>query len=147
MRRKTKKKAEWWRTGVRFQCQGCGICCSAHGEFGYVLLSIDDRRRLAAFLGLATLRFTKRLCAKTDGVFHLRLSGRDCMFLKDGTCSVYEARPTQCRTWPFRPDVIRAKTWKREVAGFCPGVGHGRTWTEREIQASLAAQRANDRMR
>lgn len=145
MRGKPERKSEWWRTGVRFECQECGKCCGFKGEAGYVYLSIVDRRRLAACLGLPTARFTKIHCARTDGFIHLRQEGSECHFLRDGACSVYEARPSQCRTWPFRPDVIRAKTWKREVAGFCPGVGRGRIWTEQEIQDRLDAQKENDK--
>ncbi|MCA8912053.1 MAG: YkgJ family cysteine cluster protein, partial [Planctomycetes bacterium] len=38
-------------------------------------------------------------------------------------CGIYEVRPTQCRTYPFWPDIMRApETWQRE-AQQCPGIG------------------------
>ena len=48
---------------------------------------------------------------------------------------------TQCRTWPFWPDMMSAKAWSKEVLGFCPGVGKGRLYTEREIESLLTVQR------
>jgi len=52
-----------------------------------------------------------------------------CRFLDPVTkkrCLVYEARPAQCRTWPFWPENMNARAWDREVVAFCPGVGKGR---------------------
>jgi Fe-S-cluster containining protein len=59
------------------------------------------------------------------------------MFLKNKQCSVYEARPNQCRTWPFWPEVMNAKSWKKDVADFCPGVGKGPVIPAKEIERQL----------
>jgi hypothetical protein len=116
----------WWRDGVRFSCQGSGRCCVSRGAYGHVYLTLEDRRRLAAALGLPTREFTRRHCAKTDGLFHLNDPGPDCRFLEDRRCGVYEARPTQCRTWPFWPESMNPRAWTA-IAAYCPGVGKGRT--------------------
>jgi Fe-S-cluster containining protein len=58
----------------------------------------------------------------------------------ENRCSVYEGRPDQCRTWPFWPEVMDAKTWKKEVAAFCPGVGKGRLHSAEEIRKNLVLQ-------
>lgn len=118
---------DFYKNGIRFECQGSGKCCTSHGEFGFVFLTIDDRRRFAKHLKISTSQFTKIYCDLRDGVWHLKEDPKnpDCMFLKNKRCSVYEARPTQCRTWPFWPEVMNAKTWTKEVAQFCPGVGKG----------------------
>ena len=96
---------------------------------------------MAKALGLTTRTFTKEYCGNEDGVFHL-IDGEDghCQFLKDKKCSVYEGRPTQGRTWPFWPEVMDAKTWNKEVAGFCPGVGKGKIWSAEEITEQLEIQ-------
>lgn len=135
----TKKK--WWDDGIRFQCQGSGQCCVSRGEFGFVYLTLEDRKRMAKVLKLSTASFTRQYCQKTDGVYHLKDGqGPDCIFLKDKRCSVYEGRPVQCRTWPFWPEVMNAKTWKKEVAKFCPGVGKGRVHSASEIRSTLSLQ-------
>jgi len=127
----------WWTEGVRFECQGTGKCCTSRGEYGYIYLRLEDRRRLARRLKMKTAEFTRRYCAKTDGWYHLKHPEKDCQFLEGKRCGVYEARPTQCRTWPFWPENMNAKTWNREVASFCPGVGKGRTYSKAEISELL----------
>lgn len=94
---------------------------------------------MARHFGLPTSEFAKKYCAKTNGYFHLKHSEEevDCRFLRDKKCEVYEARPTQCRTWPFWPEVMYAKTWAEEVKTFCPGVGKGKLYTAAEIRARL----------
>ena len=64
----------------------------------------------------------------------------DCVFLKDNKCSVYEGRPTQCRTWPFWPEVMKPKAWRRDVVEFCPGANKGRLYSAKEIEKTLSEQ-------
>jgi hypothetical protein len=136
------EKKEWWSEGLRFQCQGSGKCCTSHGEYGFVFLTTEDRQRMADHLGLSLTAFTRKYCDRSNGVYHLKEDGKnpDCMFLKDKRCSVYEARPIQCRTWPFWPDVMNAKTWKKEVVTFCPGVGKGPLIPASKIRKAMNEQ-------
>jgi uncharacterized protein len=127
------------KSGTRFACQGSGHCCTAHGEYGYVYLSLEDRRRLAAHLGLRTSSFTRRYCSRTDGEVHLKHPDRDCCFLAGHRCSVYAARPQQCRTWPFWPENMSPAAW-REAQSFCPGIGRGRLYSAEEVRALIAEQ-------
>lgn len=128
--------------GIRFECQGSGKCCTSHGEYGYVFLTLEDRRRMAKHLHLSTLQFTKTYCDRTQGYFHLKETKQnpDCLFLVKKRCSIYAARPTQCRTWPFWPEVLNPKTWSKEVATFCPGVGRGKKHNPSEIEKNVAEQ-------
>ena len=130
----------WWQEGVRFACQGSGKCCVSRGAYGFVYLTLGDRRRLAAHLGMPTWQFTRQHCAKTDGLFHLKETGPECRFLRENRCSVYEGRPTQCRTWPFWPENMPARAWTA-IAAFCPGVGQGPTVRSGKIGALLAEQK------
>ncbi|MBW7930975.1 MAG: YkgJ family cysteine cluster protein [Gammaproteobacteria bacterium] len=129
----------WWRDGVRFACQGSGRCCVSRGAYGYVYLTLEDRRRLAAILGMPTRQFTREHCAQTDGLFHLKETGPECRFLVDNRCAVYEGRPTQCRTWPFWPENMPARAWTA-IAAFCPGVGKGAVIPAERIEAALDEQ-------
>lgn len=131
---------KWWSKGIRFECQQSGKCCVSHGEYGYVYLTKGDRKKIAKLLGLSTLQFTRTYCDKTGGYFHLKENGPECLFLQNKKCNIYQARPTQCKTWPFWPDTLPAKNWNREVKTFCPGVGKGKLWSEKEINRSLQEQ-------
>ena len=59
--------------------------------------------------------------------------GYDCIFLDRTTlpgkaiCSLYDARPAQCRTWPFWPEnLLNEETWKRVKRETpCPGMNKG----------------------
>ena len=135
------KSSEWWKDGVRFACQGSGQCCVSRGQFGFVYLTLEERRKMAGLLKLSVSAFTRKYCKKTDGVWHLKdAAGPECIFLEGKRCSVYSARPMQCRTWPFWPEVMGAKTWAKEVAAYCPGVGKGRLIKADEIRATLERQ-------
>jgi Fe-S-cluster containining protein len=128
---------KFWAEGIRFECQGTGRCCMSRGAYGFVYLTLADRRRMAKVLGLSTAAFTREYCDKTEGYFHLKNPDRDCRFLEGKRCGVYEGRPAQCRTWPFWPENMSAKAWAKDVATFCPGVGKGRLVPAEEIRELL----------
>jgi hypothetical protein len=109
-----------------------------------VYLTPVDVKRLADHFGLSPAQFKKQYCGTRDGHVFLNdlaeMQG-DCMFLENGNrCGVYEARPEHCRTWPFWPENMKAKTWRREIESFCPGIGKGRLHTREEIEAILKSQ-------
>jgi Fe-S-cluster containining protein len=136
----------WWHQGIRFECQGSGKCCVSRDDYGYVYLTLEDWRRLAAALGMPTRQFTRQYCAKTDGFFHLENRDAACLFLAGRRCTVYEARPTQCRTWPFWPENMKPKAWQA-IADYCPGVGQGRVVPAETIVRILREQRrAGDKL-
>jgi len=130
-----------YAAGLRFECTGCGECCKARGSYSFVYVTLPERRRLARHLGLTTAAFTRQYCEKTTGFFHLRNPAHDCLFLRGAQCGVYEARPQQCRTWPFWPENLTAKGWKDEVKRDCPGIGQGRLHTPQEIEVHFADER------
>jgi len=137
----------WWDKGVRFECQGSGKCCTSHGEFGFVFLTLADRQRMAKHLKMTTQAFTRKYCDKTNGAYHLHEDGKnpDCMFLRGKSCGIYQARPTQCRTWPFWPEVMSAKQWAADVKSFCPGVGKGPLRSAETIRQQIQEQEAAER--
>ncbi len=134
------KKDAWWKDGIRFECQQSGKCCVSHGEYGYVYLTREDRQNIARLLGISTGSFTRKYCQTTEGIYHLKDNGEACVFLKDRKCTVYEARPMQCRTWPFWPETMSAKSWTKDVVSFCPGIGKGPKWSAEKIAAALKNQ-------
>ena len=54
-------------------------------------------------------------------------------------CTIYEGRPTQCRTWPFWPEVVtRGRSWNK-AARDCPGMNDGPLHAPEKIRESLDA--------
>jgi Fe-S-cluster containining protein len=130
-------RKNFWSEGIRFECQGSGKCCVSRDDYGYVYLSLADQKRFAKYFKLSLKDFRKKYCERTEGFWHLTNPTSACQFLQDKRCTVYEARPTQCRTWPFWPENMKAKVWNEEVASFCPGVGKGRLYSAKEIKGIM----------
>ncbi len=126
--------------GLRFQCQMCRYCCSA--EPGYVYLTKDDIDRAAKALSISFNEFIDKYCRLVSfGSYSLvSLQERpdyDCIFLTPSGCGIYEARPLQCRTYPFWKNVMESKeSWENEAKS-CPGIGKGRVVSAKEIEKRL----------
>lgn len=127
----------FYKDGLRFECQGDGKCCLSRGRYAYVYLSFKDRKRLAAHFNITTSEFTTQFAVKEDGLYQLRYEGKDCPFYRNRHCSVYAARPRQCRTWPFWPENMNQTVWENEVLSWCPGAGRGRLYSAEEIEAIM----------
>lgn len=140
------EKKSWYSEGIRFECQWSGNCCSSRGEYGYVYFSAEDRKKAAKEMGLSMSAFTRRYCQKVDGFYALKdnPAGPDCIFLQSNRCTIYKGRPTQCRTWPFWPEVMNAKSWSKDVESFCPGVNKGRIYPVDEIEKIMSEQRQTE---
>lgn len=128
-------KSPWYRDGLRFQCTGCGDCCS--GEPGFVWVDEQEIAALAAELGMPLEQFRSEYVRQVDELQSLtERPGGDCIFLdpQSRKCTVYAARPVQCRTWPFWDSTIgRKKDWE-ETCRVCPGSGTGRLYSFEEIE-------------
>ncbi len=109
---------------IRFQCQaGCTKCCE---EQGFVYLTEEDITRLAGFLGLAQAEFEARHVYRTKNLRRLRVPRyAQCAFLKDGGCSVHEAKPLQCASFPYWPELLASRRAWHETGRRCPGIGRG----------------------
>jgi hypothetical protein len=97
--------------------------------------------RLARHLGLARDAFGRRYLRRVGERLSLveRADGDCCFFERGKGCTVYEARPAQCRTYPFWPEVIVSRESWRAESRRCPGVrAGGRVFSPEEV-ARLAA--------
>ena len=127
--------------GLRFDCTRCQRCC--RHQPGYVFLSQGDLEQLAAFLGLSPEEVRARYCREVQWGGATRLSLReradyDCVFWGEGGCSVYPARPLQCRSFPFwASQLVDQEHWDA-AARDCPGIGLGPLHSALEIDYWLA---------
>jgi Fe-S-cluster containining protein len=109
---------------LRFACQpGCTNCCD---QQGFVYLNEDDIARAARFVRLPRKEFERRYVYRTAHQRRFRKPrDRQCPFLEKGGCAIHPAKPTQCRTFPFWPELVQDRAaWKR-TAAYCPGIGKG----------------------
>jgi Fe-S-cluster containining protein len=98
---------------------------------------------MAEHLGLSEKDFRReyvRKVGRRQSLVENRKS-HDCIFLKDGKCSIYEVRPTQCRTWPFwASNIAEPDDWA--LAGMrCVGINRGKLYTPEEIRSRAYATR------
>jgi Fe-S-cluster containining protein len=127
---------------MRFECQpGCTKCCD---QEGLVYLSEADLARLADFTGMAIAEFERRFTIRTTKTLRFRKPrNRQCPFLLADGCSVHAAKPTQCRTFPFWPELLDNPKELEAVARYCPGIGKGElvniTVARQEADAMRAA--------
>ena len=69
----------------------------------------------------------------------------NCQFLENKKCSIYTARPMQCRAWPFWKENMNTKKWNDELLNFCPGIGKGRLISASMIQKKINRELKNDK--
>jgi hypothetical protein len=92
-----------------------------------VYLTEEDLVRAATYLRMPAAEFEQRYVQRFRQSRRLRKpkDGRQCSFLAPGKgCAIHPAKPTQCRLYPFWPELLPAKRWRSE-AQFCPGIGKG----------------------
>ncbi len=103
-----------------------------------------DLGRAAAHLGLSEAAFRRRYRVVDDEGVPAIDPGDDspCMFYDaDAGCTIYEGRPTQCRTWPFWPEIVHRKRSWDKAAGDCEGMNRGRRFRVEEIEQAIIACR------
>ncbi|RCS54516.1 YkgJ family cysteine cluster protein [Bremerella cremea] len=128
-------KGPWYQDGLQFECSQCGDCCT--GGPGYVWVNDAEIEALAQETGMTVPQFESVYVRQVGMRKSLKeYSTGDCVFLdteKRG-CTVYPARPRQCKTWPFWDSNIRTPEDWQSTCDFCPGSGQGRLYTLEEIQ-------------
>lgn len=125
----------WYREGLRFECTQCGACCS--GAPGFVWVSQEEIEQLAAHMGLEEEVFRDRFVRRVGTRYSLvEYPDGDCIFLDPKTrgCSVYAARPIQCRTWPFWSSNLASPYAWKETCDSCPGAGQGKLYSIEQIE-------------
>ena len=116
----------WYKDGLRFKCSQCGNCCT--GAPGYVWVNKEEVEALAAEVHLSVDEFMSKYVRKVGVRMSLvEYSNGDCVFFDNvkRTCNVYNARPRQCRTWPFWDSNIRTEKAWQQTCEVCPGSGQG----------------------
>jgi len=106
-------------------CTGCGGNCCV-GESGFIWINPQEIKNLAFFLGIEIDELKQNYLFKEGYKFSIKEKqdetlGNCCIFFDvyKKQCSVYMARPSQCRTFPFW-EYFKEK--QEEVCKECPGI-------------------------
>ena len=117
----------WYKDGLRFQCSQCGDCCT--GASGFVWVNKAEIAALAEAVGEEDIDRFEQLYTRKIGIRKSlkEFPNGDCVFFDDESrkCTVYGARPRQCRTWPFWDSNLRTKNDWENTCTVCPGSGTG----------------------
>jgi Fe-S-cluster containining protein len=147
MKRSSKDKSEsqqepWYKDGLQFTCSQCGDCCT--GGPGYVWLRDEDIEVLAAKLHMEVDAFERKYVRRVGvGRSLVEYPDGDCVFFdpRQRNCTVYDARPLQCRTWPFWGSNLESPLAWKHTCQKCPGSGQGQFFSLEEIEARAAAMK------
>jgi len=103
-------------------------------------VNIEEIEQMAAHRHETVEQFSSRFVRRVGHRYSLiERPGGDCIFWSSGEgCTVYDARPTQCRTWPFWSDNIATRRAWEGVRKVCPGSGQGQLFSVEEIRATAA---------
>ena len=117
---------------------------AARGAPGFVWVDAEEIARLAAYRGESVDQFSRRYVRRVGDRYSLiEKPGGDCIFWDEQAgCTVYPARPVQCRTWPFWAENIESPADWEHVRSVCPGSGRGQWFSLEQIQASARQTRS-----
>lgn len=137
----TEAEKKFYEGGLKFSCMQCSFCC--RGFPGVVLMDNKDLERFAKWAEVTVEQFIQMYCRwveSDDGFEYLSLREKrnmECIFWNKG-CEAYEARPVQCRTYPFWTKVLEDQNAWNEESKTCPGINSGEIHTAEEIETELA---------
>jgi Fe-S-cluster containining protein len=98
----------------------------------------EEIAALAKLLGVAVDEFEDTYVRRVGARKSLKeFPTGDCVFFDGQTrkCTVYEARPRQCRTWPFWDSNLKTPEEWKHTCDVCPGSGKGQLYQLEEIEA------------
>ncbi len=97
-----------------FVCLRCNECCR---QPGFVYLKQGEAEVIAEYLKISVYDFTDQYCDLQDKQKLTLKKGaaETCVFLTAEGCSVHEAKPAQCKEFPFK--------WRTENSlKYCEGM-------------------------
>ncbi len=102
-----------------FECLKCGDCCAVPGE---VFLTLKEGEKMAKLLKMGFEEFKEKHMKKVWQQHMLKMPYKGgCTFWVDKNCSVYEARPEQCRTFPYWPELVKNHEDWKSIESYCAG--------------------------
>ena len=122
-------------TELKFECTACGQCCVRPG---LVYLTEEDIEKIAEFFKMTAEEVKISMLERSGSDWVIQVDKEaDCLFFRDDKCRIHTAKPTQCMTYPFWPELVGERSaWRRERQ-FCPGIGQGKSYQAEEVREML----------
>jgi Fe-S-cluster containining protein len=120
-----------------FACTGCGICCTgsgnvwcSKGELDAIIQQRDSgmsfEQGVGEYCNVDAMRDRNIDLHASEWFILKNAPGTDqCIFLnaENNHCMVYGARPLQCSTYPWWPELVESdKAWQHEAYTVCEGI-------------------------
>lgn len=123
-----------------FACTGCGVCCTGSGHVWCTKGELDaiihmqrgpnDTRcfedNVKEYCDVDAMRQRNIQPSYTEWFILKNAPNTDhCIFLntENNQCTVYGARPLQCSTYPWWPELVaNTAAWREEAASVCEGM-------------------------
>ncbi|NQV49339.1 MAG: YkgJ family cysteine cluster protein [Candidatus Marinimicrobia bacterium] len=128
---KAPEKKRFYSEGLHFECTGCGACCKLGG--GFVYPSLEDVGFAARHLELSVTNFSKTYMELHEGQYVFKNDGDNCIFYGEKGCTIYDGRPSQCRTFPFWSANLKSQYRWKITEEECEGIGQGKLFSRDEI--------------
>jgi len=131
-------------TPLRFECTQCGKCCTGNQNH-YIAVSDDEVTAIYRQLGISKKWFLKRYMQRQHDIYQgikLEKNGRCPFLLTGGLCKIYDVRPTQCKTYPYWPELVNSKSAWLAESKRCEGINRGKKVTKSHIRKMLQIQTA-----
>ncbi len=113
----------WYKNGLRFKCTECGKCCT--GAPGFVWLTLEEMEAIAKHLDITLDLFKRKYVRMRNNRYSLiekKSKNNACVFLEENKCQIYQARPKQCRTFPWwKENLNTEESWKLAAID-CEGI-------------------------
>jgi hypothetical protein len=130
---------------IGFRCTRCGACCRDDpGEPALVIVGAGEIRKIRSRYGYSrdevAQPYPETIRGSHGEIYTLDWAVRhacgQCRFLEGAVCTIYEARPWICRTYPFMLDQGHL------VESSCPGIGGAISFDEAKDLARVLIERS-----
>ncbi len=117
--------------GLYFKCKQCGACCT--GSPGIIRVQQDEIEKIAGFLSVPVHEFIQEYIYSYGPGHSIREHPDGRCYFFDEKCMIYNARPIQCRTFPFWFRHLRNEVNWIKISKECPGIGQGKYFSKEKI--------------